>query len=102
MFNTVSHAFKQIYANLGKADSAIFDDTLGGKLRKELLNESQFASVEANIKDDLIRNIGPIRRQNCIDAVKRENQTMLDGLTGIARKLDLPRFSLLSWEVNHG
>ena len=88
MFNTVSHAFKQVYANLGKADSAVFDDTLGGKLKKELLNESQFASVEANIKDDLIRNIGPIRRQNCIDAVKRENQTMLDGLTGIARKLD--------------
>ena len=88
MFNTVSHAFKQVYANLGKADSAIFDDTLGGKLRKELLNESQFASVEANIKDDLIRNIGPIRRQNCIDAVKRENQTMLDGLTGIAGRLD--------------
>jgi len=88
MFNTVSHAFKQVYANLGKADSAVFDDTLGGKLKKELLNESQFASVEANIKDDLIRNIGPIRRQNCIDAVKRETQAMQDGLTEIARKLD--------------
>ena len=88
MFNKVSHAFKLVYANLGKADSAIFDDTLGGKLRKELLNESQFASVEANIKDDLIRNIGPIRRQNCIDAVKREAQVMQDGLIEITRKLD--------------
>ena len=88
MFNKVSHAFKLVYANLGKADSAIFDDTLGGKLRKELLNESQFASVEANIKDDLIRNIGPIRRQNCIDAVKREAKAMQDGLSEIARKLD--------------
>jgi hypothetical protein len=88
MFNTVSHAFKQVRANLGKADSAVFDDTLGGKQRNELLNESQFASVEANIKDDLIRNIGPIRRQNCIDAVKREAQVMQDGLTEIVRKLD--------------
>lgn len=88
MFNTVSHAFKQVYANLGKADSAVFDDTLGGKLKKELLNESQFASVEANIKDDLIRNIGPISRQNCIDAVKRETQTMQDGFTEIAQRLD--------------
>ena len=88
MFNTVCRAFKQVNANLGKADSAIFDDTLGGRLRKELLHESQFASVEANIKDDLIRNIGPIRRQNCIDAVKREAQVMQNGLTEIARKLD--------------
>jgi hypothetical protein len=87
MFNTVSRAFKQIYANLGKADSAVFDDMLGGKLRKELLNESQFASVEANIKDDLIRNIGPIRRRNCIDAVVREAQSMLDGLAGIRGRL---------------
>ena len=88
MFNTVSRAFKQVYANLGKADSAIFDDELGGKLRKELLQDSQFASVETNIKDDLIRNIGPIRRRNCIDAVKREAQAMLDALTEIVRKLD--------------
>ncbi len=89
MFNKVSHAFKQIYANLGKADSAVFDDMLGGKLRKDLLHDSQFASVEANIKDDLIRNIGPIRRQNCIDAVKRETKVMQNGLTEIARKLDV-------------
>jgi len=88
MFNTVCRAFKQVNANLGKADSAVFDDTLGGKLKKELLHDSQFASVVANIKDDLIRNIGPIRRQNCIDAVKREAQVMQDGLTEIARKLN--------------
>lgn len=94
MFNTVSHAFKLVYANLGKADSAIFDDTLGGKLRNELLNESQFASVEANIKDDLIRNIGPIRRRNCIDAFKREAQVMQDGLTGIAGELEMKRLSV--------
>ena len=91
MFNTVSRVFKQVYANLGKADSAVFDDTLGGKLKKELLNESQFGSLEQNVKDDLIRNIGPIRRRNCIEAVKRENQTMLDGLTEIIGKLDVQR-----------
>ena len=94
MFNTVSHAFKLVYANLGKADSAIFDDTLGGKLRNELLNESQFASVESNIKNDLISNIGPIRRRNCIDAFKREAQVMQDGLTGIAGELEMKRLSV--------
>jgi hypothetical protein len=93
MFNTVSHAIKQVYANLGKADSAIFDDTLGGKLRKELLHDSQFASVEANIKNDLISNIGPIRRRNCIDAVKRETKLLMDGLTGIANELEQKRQS---------
>ena len=91
MFNTVSRVFKQVYANLGKADSAIFDDTLGGKLRKELLLDSQFGSLEQNVKDDLIRNIGPIRRRNCIEAVKRENKAMLDGLTEIIGKLDVQR-----------
>lgn len=93
MFNTVSHAFKLVYSNLGKADSAIFDDTLGGKLKRELLNESQFRSVESNIKNDLISNIGPIRRRNCIDAVKRETQIMQDGLTGIAGELEMKRLS---------
>ena len=88
MFNTVSRAFKQVYANLGKADSAIFDDSLGGKLRRELLHDSQFCSLEQNIKDDLIRNIGPIRRRNCIDAVIRETQTMLDGLAEIRKRLE--------------
>ena len=91
MFNTVSCVFKQVYANRGKADSAVFDDTLGGKLRKELLHDSQFGSLEQNVKDDLIRNIGPIRRRNCIEAVKRENQIMLDGLTEIIGKLDVQR-----------
>ncbi len=88
MFNTVSHAFKQVYANLGKADSAIFDDSLGGKLRRELLHDSQFCSLEQNVRNDLIRNIGPIRRRNCIDAVVREVQTMLDGLDGILKQLE--------------
>ena len=88
MFNTVSRAFKQVYANLGKADSAIFDDSLGGRLRRELLHDSQFSSLEQNIRYDLIRNIGPIRRRNCIDAVVREAQTMLDGLTEIQRGLE--------------
>ena len=88
MFNTVSRAFKQVYANLGKADSAIFDDSLGGRLKRELLQDSQFCSLEQNVKDDLIRNIGPIRRRNCIDAVVREAQTMLDGLAGIRGRLE--------------
>lgn len=88
MFNTVSRAFKQVYANLGKADSAIFDDTLGSKLRRELLQDSQFCSLEQNIKNDLIRNIGPIRRRNYIDAVVREAQNMLDGLDGILIHLE--------------
>lgn len=88
MFNTVSRAFKQVYANLGKADSAIFDDSLGDGLRWELLRESQFGTLEQNVKDDLIRNIGPIRRRNCIDAVIRETQTMLDGLAGIRKRLE--------------
>ena len=55
MFNTVSRAFKQVYANLGKADSAIFDDSLGDGLRWNLLRESQFGSLEQNIRYDLIR-----------------------------------------------
>ena len=93
MFNTVSHAFKQVYANLGKADSAIFDDVLGGKLRKELLHDSQFSSAETNIKNDLISNIVPIRRRNCIDAVKRETKLLMDGLTGIAGELEQKRHS---------
>ena len=93
MFNTVSHAFKLVYSNLGKADSAIFDDTLGGKLRRELMNESQFRSVESNIKNDLISNIGPIRRRNCLDAVKRETQIMQDGLAGIVGELETKRLS---------
>jgi len=88
MFNTVSRVFKQVYANLGKADSAIFDDTLGGRLKRELLHDSQFSSLEQNVKDDLIRNIGPIRRRNCIDAVKREVQIMQEGLTEIIGKLE--------------
>ena len=88
MFNTVSRAFKQVYANLGKADSAIFDDSLGDGLRWGLLRESQFGTLEQNVKDDLIRNIGPIRRRNCIDAVVREAQTMLDGLDGICKRLE--------------
>ena len=88
MFNTVSRAFKQVYANLGKADSAVFDDSLGGKVRRELLHDSQFCSLEQNVKDDLIRNIGPIRRRNCIDAVTREAQTMLDGLAEIQGRLE--------------
>ena len=87
MFNTVSRAFKQVYANLGKADSAIFDDSLGDGLRWSLLRESQFGSLEQNIRYDLIRNIGPIRRRNCIDAVLREAQNMLDGLTEIQGRL---------------
>lgn len=88
MFNTVSHAFKQVYANLGKADSAIFDDLLGEGLRWELLRESQFGTLEQNVRNDLIRNIGPIRRRNCIDAVVREAQNMLDGLDGILIHLE--------------
>ncbi len=88
MFNTVSRAFKQIYANLGKADSAIFDDLLGAGLRWELLRESQFDTLEQNVRNDLIRNIGPIRRRNCIDAVVREAQTLLDGLDGILKQLE--------------
>ena len=88
MFNTVSRAFKQIYANLGKADSAIFDDLLGAGLRWELLRESQFDTLEQNVRNDLIRNIGPIRRRNCIDAVVREAQNMLDGLTEIQGRLE--------------
>ena len=91
MFNTVSRAFKQVYANLGKADSAIFDESLGGKLRRELLHDSQFCSLEQNVKDDLIQNIGPIRRRNCIDAVVREAQTILDGLAGIRGRLEARR-----------
>ncbi len=89
MFNTVSRAFKQVYANLGKADSAIFDDSLGGKIRRELLQDSQFRSLEQNVKDDLIRNIGPIRRRNCIDAVVRETQNLMDGLDGIRKRLEV-------------
>ena len=88
MFNTVSRAFKQVYANLGKADSAIFDDSLGDGLRWGLLRESQFDTLEQNVRNDLIRNIGPIRRRNCIDAVVREAQTMLDGLDGILKQLE--------------
>lgn len=88
MFNTVSRAFKQVYANLGKADSAIFDDSLGDGLRWGLLRESQFGTLEQNVRNDLIRNIGPIRRRNCIDAVVREAQTMLDGLDGILKQLE--------------
>ena len=88
MFNTVSRAFKQVYANLGKADSAIFDDSLGDGLRWSLLRESQFGSLEQNIRHDLIRNISPIRRRNCIDAVLREAQNILDGLTEIQGKLE--------------
>ena len=53
MFNTVSRAFKQIYANLGKADSAIFDDSLGDGLRWGLLRESQFGTLEQNVRNDL-------------------------------------------------
>ena len=88
MFNTVSRTFKQVYANLGKADSAIFDDSLGDGLRWGLLRESQFDTLEQNVRNDLIRNIGPIRRRNCIDAVVREAQTMLDGLDGILKQLE--------------
>jgi len=88
MFNTVSRAFKQVYANLGKADSAIFDDSLGDGLRWSLLRESQFGSLEQNIRYDLISNISPIRRRNCIDAVLREVQTMLDGLSEIQGRLE--------------
>lgn len=91
MFNNISHAFKLVYANLGKADSAIFDDTLSGKLKKDLLNESQFSSVEANIKNDLISNIGPIRRRNCIDAVKRDAKGLMDVLAGVAGRLEQKR-----------
>jgi hypothetical protein len=88
MFNTVSRAFKQVYANLGKADSAIFDDSLGDGLRWNLLRESQFGSLEQNIRYDLIRNISPLRRRNCIDAVLREAQAMLDGLSEIQGRLE--------------
>ena len=88
MFNTVSRAFKQVYANLGKADSAIFDDTLGNGLRCELLWESQFSTLEQNVRDDLICNTGPYRRRNCMDAVVRETQTMLDGLVRIRKRLE--------------
>ena len=88
MFNTVSRAFKQVYANLGKANSAIFDDSLGSRLRRELLHDSRFGTLEQNVRNDLIRNIGPIRRRNCIDAVVREAQTMLDGLDGICKRLE--------------
>ena len=93
MFNNISHAFKLVYANLGKADSAIFDNTLSGKLRIMLLNESQFSSVEANIKNDLISNIGPIRRQNCIDAVIRETTLLMGDLVQIEDELEQKRQS---------
>lgn len=93
MFNNISHAFKLVYANLGKADSAIFDDTLGGKLRVTLLNESKFASVESNIKNDLISNIGPIRRQNCIDAVIRETTLLMGVFAQIEDELEQKRQS---------
>ena len=88
MFNTVSRAFKQVYANLGKADSAIFDDSLGDGLRWSLLRESQFGSLEQNIRYDLIRNISPIRRRNCVDAALREAQNMLNGLSEIQGRLE--------------
>ena len=63
-------------------------------MRITLLNESKFASVESNIKNDLISNIGPIRRRNCIDAVIRETQVMQDGLAQIKGELEQKRQSV--------
>jgi len=88
LFYTTGAVLPQMYANLGKADSAIFDDSLGDGLRWSLLRESQFGSLEQNIRYDLIRNISPLRRRNCIDAVLREAQAMLDGLSEIQGRLE--------------
>ena len=85
MFNRISRAFKQVNANLGKADSAIFDESLSKSEREELLADSQFKSMEKNIQEDLWTNIGPIRRANCKSNVLREvkqMRTFVDQLIG--------------------
>ncbi|MBO4647807.1 MAG: hypothetical protein J5806_06575 [Lentisphaeria bacterium] len=76
MFNRISHAFKQINANLGEADSAVFDETIPLSEREDLWNDSQFSSMEKNIQEDLRTNIGPIRRANCKSNVLREIKQM--------------------------
>ncbi|MCQ2377798.1 MAG: hypothetical protein MJ016_01120 [Victivallaceae bacterium] len=76
MFNRISRVFKQINANLGKADSALLDETLPPELREQLLSESQFPSMEKNIREDLKANIGPIRRGNCRNNVENELKKM--------------------------
>jgi hypothetical protein len=57
-------------------------------LRDKICGESQFLSMENNIRLDLRSNIGPIRRKNCIESVQRETLVFSDGLKAIKQDLD--------------
>lgn len=102
MFNRISRAFKQVNANLGKADSAIFDQTLSEEELDELWESSQFASMEQNIREDLRTNIGPIRRANCKTNALREIRQMeacIEQLDGEAKSyMDLCREEIREME----
>ena len=77
-FNRVMTSYKQINANLGKADTAIFSAEKSLEEKKpELLSESCFLSMEENIRRDLM-DVSGIRRGICVDNVLREVRKMKD------------------------
>ena len=90
MFNEISGNYNKLYANLGKAYSALFDATSPESLKKDpktLLEESQFLSIEDNIRKDLESHITQIRRKNCIESIKRVSFAFSKDLSLISNDL---------------
>ena len=89
MFDQVNKTFKKLYANLGKANTALFDDDYEGALdAQQLLDESQFHSLKIEIASTLQQSSGPIRRRNCIENVKRESCDLTEQLFNMQKKLE--------------
>lgn len=88
MFDKIGKVFKQLFSNLGKADSGVFDKKLDKETQKKLWEESQFSSMEDDIRKDLKSNIGPIRRKNCIEAVKRDAKELSDNFVKFQKELN--------------
>lgn len=93
MFDNLNKTFKKVYANLGKADTAILDSEETDK-NEELLRDSNFCTMEKNVLSELKTNCGPIRRRNCVENVKRETNTLKSQIESIQNGLDSQSKSL--------
>lgn len=83
LFNEAIRSDKQLSANLGKANSGVFDDTLEQEQRNELKEESRFFSMEERVRADLSGDLSGIRFDNC----KSNVQKALDKVSSEVKKL---------------
>lgn len=98
MFDQVNKTFKKFFANLGKAATAVFDENYDEKKesRNDLLDNSEFLSLEQHIRDDLKQNSHSIRREVCVESVKAESKKLSNLISRNANELEQEKGNLES------